>query len=670
MPLLVAVLGLVLLLAAGSVAWVVNRSMQDLTRKSLRSTLAANTTALEMWLDEMRQDSQREVQREAIGQAAANLLHDHRDRSDWAPNDLESNLDFEALQRTNHGSSLGWALLDLQGNVVASNFSSLIGQTLEIPSDATERLTERNTVVCRPFKLPVALQLQTNYYAMAGGPVMCAMTPVTDDVRTLGSLSLLIDPLDRFTELLSVARTGQTGETYAFDRRGILLSQSRFEHHLRSAGLLEPDKPFVSPLNIDVRDPGVDLTQGGIAALPRDQQPLTLMADQATRGATGDNVQGYNDYRGVPVVGAWQWLPKYGFGIATEMDVAEAYGPMNLLRRALYGLVILIALTAIGFMIVALSYRRLGERLRNQTGNQRQLGQYELGDVIERGGMGMVYQGRHQLLCRDVAIKILEADTELSELMISRFEREVRLTAQLQHPNTIEIYDFGHTGSGTFFYVMEYVDGITLQELVDRFGRQDPGRVIHLLLQICGSLSEAHQLGMIHRDIKPSNILLTARAGLYDMIKVLDFGLVKCISDSAGETNTATELTTSDGITGTPMYMSPESVRDASTANERSDLYSVGAVGYILLTGTTLFDGETSVDVCMQQLNDQPLRPCDRIHEPLPEDLQNVLMSCLRKSPEERPLTADDLADSLRHCQDANRWTPADAIHWWEAGAN
>jgi serine/threonine-protein kinase len=217
---------------------------------------------------------------------------------------------------------------------------------------------------------------------------------------------------------------------------------------------------------------------------------------------------------------------------------------------------------------------------------------------------------------------------------------------------------------------MEYIDGITLQELVDRFGRQAPARVIHLLLQICGSLSEAHQLGMIHRDIKPSNILLTARAGMYDMIKVLDFGLVKRISDAAVQKSPGTELTTSDGITGTPMYMSPESVRDAATANEQSDLYSVGAVGYILLTGTTLFDGENSVDVCMQQLNDQPLRPCDRINEPLPEDIQNVLMSCLRKSPEERPLSADDLADSLRYCQDANRWTPADAIHWWEAGAN
>jgi serine/threonine-protein kinase len=670
MPLLVAILGLLLLLAAGSVAWVVNRSMQELSRESLRSILAANTTALEMWLTEVSLDAQRQLQKETINRAARNLLSEHAGQSDWSATDLESNADFEMLQQIGIGSSLGWALMDLDGNVAASNLRPLIGQILPIPNDAVQRLIEQNTTVCRPFKLPIALLNRTDHYSIPGGPMMCAMAPVTDDVRTRGSLSLLFDPLDRFTELLSVARTGQTGETYAFDRQGILLSQSRFETQLRSAGLLDSDKKIVSPLNIEVRDPGIDLTQGGFASLPRSRQPLTLMADQASRGATGDNVQGYNDYLGVPVVGAWRWLPEYGMGITTEMDVAEAHRPMNLLRRALYGLVILIVLSAIGFLTVALSYRRLTERLQSATSPQRRLGQYELGEVMGRGGMGTVYHGRHQLLCRDVAIKVLEGDIELSELMISRFEREVQLTAQLQHPNTIDIYDFGHTGTGTFFYVMEYVDGITLQELVDRYGRQDPPRVIHLLLQICGSLSEAHQLGMIHRDIKPSNILLTARAGLYDMIKVLDFGLVKRIGDGAVQTDSSSDLTTSDGITGTPMYMSPESVRDATTANEKSDLYSVGAVGYILLTGETLFDGDSSVDVCVQQLNDEPQRPCDRINQPLPEDLQNVLMSCLRKSPDERPMSADDLADSLRHCQDANRWTPADAIQWWEAGVN
>ncbi len=669
MPLLVGLLGLILLLSAGLVAWVVNRSVQNLTRQSLRSILAANTASLEMWLTEVQQSAERQLQSETITLAARKLLADHRGQSNWSVKNLDSSRDYELLLKTDYGSKLGWALLDLQGKVVASNLTSLIGQTLAIPADARQRLSERQTTVSRPVKLPIALQNRTDHYSLPGGPIMCAMAPVIDDARTLGSLSLLIDPLDRLHELLSVARTGRTDETYLFDRQGILLSQSRFESQLRSAGLLDPRQAVVSPLNVEIRDPGTDLTKGGVATRQRGQQPLTWMADQATRGATGENVLGYNDYRGVPVVGAWRWLPERGIGIATKLDFAEAYRPMDLLRRALYGLVGLTILSGIGFLVVALAYRRLSERLRKATGQQKLLGQYELGEVIGRGGMGMVYHGRHQLLGRDVAIKVLEGDSELTDVMIARFEREVQLTAQLQHPNTIGIYDFGHSGDGTFFYVMEYVDGITLQELVDRYGRQEPARVIHLLLQICGSLSEAHQLGMIHRDIKPSNILLTARAGLYDMIKLLDFGLVKRINSENPVADSSVELTTADGITGTPMYMSPESVRDAATANERSDLYSVGAVGYILLTGEVLFDDESSVDVCLKQLNEDPQRPSERINQPLPEDLQNVLMSCLRKSPEERPMTADDLADSLQHCQDANHWTPADAIQWWEAGA-
>lgn len=273
--------------------------------------------------------------------------------------------------------------------------------------------------------------------------------------------------------------------------------------------------------------------------------------------------------------------------------------------------------------------------------------------------MGAVYRGRHDLLRRDVAIKVLEV-ADVNPQSLSRFEREVQLTARLRHHNTIDIYDYGRTEDGTFFYVMEYVNGITLQELVDEFGRQPPARVIHLLRQICGSLSEAHQMGMIHRDVKPANILLTARAGLVDMIKVLDFGLVKTVDRETAE------LTVSDGITGTPMYMSPESVRDASKADVRSDLYSVGAVGYTLLTGCPLFEGDSSVDVCLMQLNDDPIRPSERIGQPLAEDLQNVLMSCLRKDPADRPPSIDDLDAALRDCRDADHWSAADAIRWWE----
>jgi serine/threonine-protein kinase len=206
---------------------------------------------------------------------------------------------------------------------------------------------------------------------------------------------------------------------------------------------------------------------------------------------------------------------------------------------------------------------------------------------------------------------------------------------------------------------MEYVDGITIQQLIAEFGPLPPQRVIHLLLQICGSLSEAHEMGLVHRDIKPANVLVTAHAGLYDMVKVLDFGLVKQIERET------MELTQSDGITGTPMYMSPESVRDASTVDERSDLYSIGAVGYMMLTGLPPFDGDATVDICLKQLNEDPIRPSERISCPLPDDLQNILMNSLRKDPDQRPRTVRDFAESLSQCRDAHGWSASDACRWW-----
>ncbi len=660
--------GLLLLVAATWIIWVVDRSLQELTRDSLTANLAANTAALESWWIEQCRQAQSRLENESVAAAARDLIQQHVRDPAWSAAALRTSGDYESLKRIAEDPGDGWVLLDLQRIVVAASDPTWAGQSLPIPEEAMLRLVERKAVVTRPLKLPLVIQDRSAPDSIPGGALMFAMAPVIDDWRTVGSLSTLIDPADRFARLFSVARAGRTGESYAFDRRGVLLSESRFESQLRTAGLLDADPRISSLLNIEIRDPGSDLSRGGRPALDLRQQPLTWMADHATRGATGENVTGYNNYRGVAVVGAWRWLPEFGIGIATEMEIAEAYRPVHLLRRALYGLLGLAFLGGGGWLLVGFALSR--RRRRSGASGTRKLGQYELGELIGRGGMGSVYRGRHPLLHREVAVKVLEFDSESNQLTIARFEREVQLTAQLRHPNTISIYDYGRTPDDTFFYVMEYVEGINLQELVDQYGRQQPARVIHLLLQICGSLSEAHQLGMIHRDIKPSNLLLTTRSGLHDMIKVLDFGLVKQVDRESPGSCSTDELTQADGITGTPMYMSPESVRDASTADQRSDLYSLGAVGYTLLTGKPLFDGESSVDVCLQQLNDQPPRPSDRINQPLPEDLQNVLMSCLRKSPDERPMSAEDLADSLRHCQDANRWTMAEAIQWWEAEAN
>jgi serine/threonine protein kinase len=236
----------------------------------------------------------------------------------------------------------------------------------------------------------------------------------------------------------------------------------------------------------------------------------------------------------------------------------------------------------------------------------------------------------------------------------------VQLTSQLQHPNTIAVFDFGHTPEGVFYYAMEFLDGINLERLVQLYGPQSEGRVIQILLQVCGSLNEAHGIGLIHRDIKPANIVLSERGGQYDVVKLLDFGLVK-----AAHAENQLALTVANSITGTPLYLSPEAIEHPEDVDAKSDLYAVGAVGYYLLTGTTVFSGKSLVEVCMHQVNTPAEPPSQRLGRAVSIELETVLLKCLAKNPADRPASAKELAAALRACPMADGWSDADAENWW-----
>ena len=295
-------------------------------------------------------------------------------------------------------------------------------------------------------------------------------------------------------------------------------------------------------------------------------------------------------------------------------------------------------LAGIGILSLAATVFLVG-RLRRRTKKPRQLGPYALGDKVGQGAMGEVYRAWHTMLHRWCAIKLLSGNVTESD--VRRFENEVRLTAQLSHPNTVSIYDFGRADDGTFYYAMELLDGVTLQQLVDAEGPQTPSRVIHILEQLCAALREAHDAGLIHRDIKPDNIVLCRRGGVADVAKLLDFGLVAQV---AASTNT-------DLVVGTPLYLSPEAIAAPNNVSARSDLYALGAVAYFLLTGTPVFHGTSVVEVCSQHLYADP--------QPLPHvaaDLERIVLDCLSKDPLERPTSAADLAQRLAGCSDARSW--------------
>jgi serine/threonine-protein kinase len=271
--------------------------------------------------------------------------------------------------------------------------------------------------------------------------------------------------------------------------------------------------------------------------------------------------------------------------------------------------------------------------------------------------MGIVYRARHALLRRPTAIKVLAA-AQVGPLALDRFEREVQLTAKLSHPNIVSVYDFGRTQDGTFYYAMEFLDGVDLQTLVDASGPQPPGRVQRILRQACHALAEAHAVHLIHRDIKPANMILTQRASEADVLKLVDFGLVKEVAaDSA--LSEATQHTP-----GTPLYMSPEAIATPESVGPASDLYALGAVGYFLLTGAPVFDGKAVFAVLGQHMHAVPVAPSARARG-VPPQLEAVILRCLAKLPEERFADAATLCAALEACDDVPPWTPADAFAWW-----
>jgi serine/threonine-protein kinase len=296
------------------------------------------------------------------------------------------------------------------------------------------------------------------------------------------------------------------------------------------------------------------------------------------------------------------------------------------------------------------------------------MGSYELTDLLGRGGMGEVWQGKHRLLTRDAAVKLIHPkalgaqDEDKAMTVLKRFEREAQATAVLRSPHTIEVYDFGIARDGTFYYVMELLNGLDLHELVEKFGPQPPSRVVHILKQACHSLHEAHVGGLVHRDIKPSNLFL-CRYGLdADFTKVLDFGIVK---QQVEEREGAGQLTEVGMVSGTPAFLSPEAVVEDVKLDGRADLYALGCVGYWLLTGQLVFDKPSPMGLVMAHTNEQPVPISERTANEVPADLEKVLMSCLAKDPTDRPRDAHQLALLLGNVASAGDWTQEAAGAWW-----
>jgi len=628
----------------------VHETMEWKLREGLQTVLEANLKALEIWLDNERQLVTAWAGDRGLAAQVARLVP----LADGPAEGLKSNPAQEPIRQTLEGllgenDLIGFAVVALNGRLIAADQPEYIGRRVDPRAGPwLERVRRGETLLRRPF---AKNRLVGDLPPEKDRPIMISAAPIFDDPgQVLAALVFSIDPEEDFSRILRVGRMGRSGETYAFDRNGLMLSESRFDDQLRQLGLI-PDRPgSTSLLQLQLHDPGGDLTRGYRPQLPRSEQPLPRLVRQAAVTPAGIDLDGYRDYRGVTVVGAWRWLDKYQFGLATEADRDEALLVLRPVRIAFWGLMALILAISIALMFAS----RITLKLQRRIEHIRRLGQYTLQEKIGEGGMGSVYKASHALLRRPTAIKLIRED-RLDPEALQRFEKEVQATSQLNHPNTLAIYDYGHSPAGIFYYAMEYISGLTLSQLVTLEGQVPPARVIHLLRQACGPLAEAHGRGLLHRDIKPGNIMLCRRGGSDDVVKVLDFGLVQQLDG---------QPTGLQPIHGTPDYIAPERLISGRKVDTRSDLYSLGAVGFYLLTGQPVFVPTPEADLLQQVIQAPPPDPAV-LAPATPTELANLILACLAKEPDRRPASALILAEQLATVPLAQTWSTDDAAGWW-----
>ena len=519
------------------------RAMEAQITSTLVTTLDANTEALREWVKAMKSLAEVLAENERVRVSVESLLRRAEQQgtskpallsvSERAP--LHATLQPAAESR----GFKGYVVLNTNLVIIAAGAEQIIGSGAAAEHAAHfQPCLAGDATVTRPFPSPVPMPDDAGNLR-AGMPLMFVLAPIrSPGGGVVAILGLRISPEKDFTRILATARVGRSGETYAFDQKGVLLSQSRFEDELKRLGLIPDLANSQSVLTLQLRDPLVDLRKGRQPPTRPSDLPLTKAVQLAAAGQKGVDARGYRDYRGVRVVGAWTWLPDFDIGLVTEQDHAEAYGLAAPIRTGFW---IIFGFLTVGSAVVYVLMRVARKAALKAT----RFGQYSLDDEIGSGGFGNVFRGHHALMHRPVAVKVLSplADSRA----VARFEREVQLTSQLSHPNTIALYDYGHTPEGLFYYAMEYLEGLSLAQLIEKYGPQPEGRVIHILRQVCGSLAEAHSKGLVHRDIKPHNIFLTSRGGIPDFVKVLDFGLVK-----ARDLPAQVQITGANATLGTP----------------------------------------------------------------------------------------------------------------------
>ena len=622
---LVLLLLLAVLLGVGAWAYRnVGNSLREIRATGLQTLLNTQIGTLEQWISERRHEAEQLV---ADAELTADIVRLAAGRGGDGGNIVQGILG----QAATIGVTAA-LVIDPRGRILAASEVERVG--LGVTADFFAHLApalKGQSAFIRPYSVTGSDGVRQIGRAWVAAPIRAA------NGRIVAALALG-SPVDKgFASLFETARLGHSGEAVAFDAEGWLLSPSRHADELRQRGLVPR-----------------------LAAPAAEADALSLLATRAVaaRGEGGEGLllDPYQNYLGREVIGAWRWLGDHDIGVAIEIEAREAYAPLTYLQ---IGFAIILLLIFAVWLSGFLTPNALAALLRRD-GRARQMGPYRLLRQIGEGAISNVYLAQHRMLKRPAAVKVLKPQTTSDE-WTARFQREVQLSSLLHHPNTITIYDYGTGPNGEFYYAMEYLEGLSLADLVERYGPVPPARTAAILRQACASLWEAHACGLVHRDIKPQNIMLCQVRGERDVVKVLDFGLVKQIS---GEQTR--DLTGVMRILGTPLYMSPERIRHPSDADGRADIYALGAVGFFLLTGKRLFETETEHDLTYQVLHVVPRLASECSPYEVPAELDALIGRCLEKDPAARPQTIAEVASALDGVLVHMPWTRIQIDAWWK----
>ncbi|HSD53949.1 MAG TPA: serine/threonine-protein kinase [Burkholderiales bacterium] len=667
----VEAVAIAILILAGVGWWTwtgVKHSVEDARRGYVRALLDAKVAALDVWVSAKLAEANRWATVPEVVDAVRTLEGAARaGASREALRSAPAQAQFAHLLVPAIASDperVAANAVDSRGRIVAARAAAQVGLTVGRSMQADLARVFAGESRFLPPR-PESERVPGAHEAAFVRPVAWFAAPVKGpDGKVVASLEIGSYADTRFARILAppaeLADPASSSDVYAFDESALLLTTSRYRETLRAAGLI-PVNARTAAFNVHLHDPGVDLRDDAAGSPDYADRPFTrLIAAAITSRKTADETQRrgellvpYRNYVGREVIGAWEWLPDYDIGVAIELAASEAYAPLRYLRIALltiFGLLVVAVGAALGS---SFSLARLDREVRH-------LGQYRIERKIDEGGMATVHRGVHALLKRPTAIKILKPALATDEV-IARFEREVRLASRLEHPATVEIFDYGRTRDGTFYYAMEYIDGITLATLVEKDGAQPVARVAHILKQVCESLREAHGKGLIHRDVKPQNVMLCERGGESDVVKVLDFGLIKDVR--ATDTRDITQYAR---LLGTPAYMAPERIRNPAEANPTVDIYALGALAFLLLTGRRLFEAPNELELEHMVLEVDAPRASAVAEQPIPPELDALLARCVAKDPAARPQRVDELIDALAAVLAAHPWSQHEAAHWWQ----